>query len=157
MSGQSQERQGRRGIIRAEDGSITIEFVMLLPLLLALLAFAFEFGSVLIAHHTTVNHVRAASRYLARTQLTAAQIAAAEQIVRTGVPSGGVEPGWMADADIDITPSYSTFGGVNFREPGQVVRIRAQIDFPLTIFSFTGDDRPTIPFAVVDDMRFAGE
>ena len=62
MSGQKKYKPRRA--FRHEDGSITVEFVVTFPLILAALAFSFEFGRLFIAHHTAVNNVRAAVRYL---------------------------------------------------------------------------------------------
>jgi hypothetical protein len=36
------------------------------------------------------------------------------------------------------------------------LRIAVRVEYPLTIFSFAGDGRATIPFAVVEDLRFVG-
>jgi Flp pilus assembly protein TadG len=142
---------------RAEKGAVTIEFVVTFPLLLVVLALSFEFGRLFLAHHATVNNVREAVRYLSRSDLSAVQLAIADEIVRTGAAAGGAAPDWLADADIAITPSFSSFGSTNFRVSGQVVRVRATVDFPMLIMDFAADGVTTIPFIVVDDIPHFGD
>ncbi len=149
--------QRRRNFFRKEDGSITVEFVVTFPLILAALAFSFEFGRMFVAHHTIVNNVRSAVRYLSRSDLSAARQTEAEQIVRTGVPSGGAEPEWVESADIQIVPSQSTFTDANFRTGGQIVRVQATVNFRFLIATFIGDERATIPIVIVEDIRHIGD
>jgi len=142
---------------RNEDGSITIEFVVTFPLILCALAFSFEFGRMFIAHHTLVNNVRSAERYLARSDLSATRIDEAEQIILTGFPSGGVQPPWIESDDIDIDTSASTFTDANFRKGGQVIRIEATINFQFLIANFLGGDNGTIPITVAEEIVYTGE
>jgi Flp pilus assembly protein TadG len=142
---------------KAQGGSVTIEFVVTFPLLLAALGMSFEFGQLFLAHHDTVNNVREAARYLSRGDLSAAQLAVADEIVRTGAPAGGTAPDWLAAAQVTITPSYTTFTNTNFRVSGQVVRVRVDVDFPMTIFDFAVDGHTSIPFVVIDDIRHFGD
>jgi Flp pilus assembly protein TadG len=146
------------GFRRDERGAATIEFVVTLPLFLAALAFAFEFGQIFLAHQATVNNVRAASRYLSRSDLSGDDITRATNMVRTGQLTGGSAPTYLlaANADVSIDPEYTTFSDANFSRSGVTARIFARVDFPLTIFGFLGDNRPTIPFVVVEDFRFVG-
>jgi Flp pilus assembly protein TadG len=155
MSGREHRRSGGN-FARDRNGAVTIEFVVTFPLFLAALAFAFEFGRLFVAHHTVVNNVRAAARYLARSDLSATAQANAEQIVRTGAISGGTEPSWMSGANIVVNPAYAAYSDADFIIAGQTVQIRANIDFPLSIFGFTGDGRSAIPFGVVEDERHIG-
>lgn len=150
------KNKGRGGFARDRNGAVTIEFVLTFPLFLAALAFSFEFGRLFVAHHTVVNNVRAATRYLARSDLSATAQANAEQIVRTGAISGGTEPSWMSGASIVINPAYGAYSDADFIIAGQTIRITARIDFPLSIFGFTGDGRAAIPFGVIEDERHIG-
>ncbi|GJL94635.1 MAG: hypothetical protein DHS20C05_10400 [Hyphococcus sp.] len=131
--------------------------MVLFPVILAALAFSFEFGRLFIAHHTTVNNVRAAVRYLSRSDLTAAQQDTARAIVRTGQPSGATAPDWMTGANITITPSQSTFSDTDFRTGGQVIRIQAEVNFPLSLFGFINDGRTGVPITIVEDIRHIGD
>ncbi len=146
-----------RRFLRRDDGSITVEFVITYPLILAALAFAFEFGRMFIAHHMLVNNVRSAERYLARSDLSTGRISEAEEIIRTGAPSGGDMPKWATSIDVVITPAQATFTDVNFREGSQVIRIDATMNFQPLIASFFGGANGTIPIAVIEDIRHVGE
>ena len=144
--------------IAARDGSATIEFVVTLPLFLAALAFAFEFGQIFLAHQSTVDNARMAARYLSRSDLSATDITRATNMVRTGRVTGGTAPDYLtaANATVTITPSYSTFSTPTFSRSGQTTRVKVLVNFPLTIFGFIGDTRATIPFVVVEDLRYVG-
>ena len=141
-----------------KNGTATIEFVVTVPLFLTALAFAFEFGQIFLAHQSTVNNVRSAARYLSRSDLSANDISRATNLVRTGQLVGGTAPEYLtaANATVTITPSYTTFAPPTFSRAGQTSRIVAKVNFPLTIFGFIGGNRTTIPFAVVEDLRFIG-
>ncbi len=147
----------KRRFLMASDGSVTIETVVLFPMLLIALTFSFEFGRLFIAHHTTVNNVRSAVRYLSRSDLSATQQNQAEAIVRTGKPTGGTAPDWMTGATITITPAQSTFTDTDFRTGGQIIRIRAEVNFPVSLFGFINDQRSGIPITIVEDIRHIGD
>lgn len=161
-----------RRFLRAEDGSLTIEFVVMMPVLLAGLAFAFEFGRLMIAHHTTVNNVRSATRYLSRADLALVENTGStvrtqvDNIIRTGVPTGGELPAWVNDADditIVVTPAQATFSDADFRDNGQVLRVQTTVNFRFLIFQFINifnDPTPQggfIPIVIVEDMRHVGD
>lgn len=150
-------RRAKKLFSRDEHGAVTIEFVVTLPLFLATLAFAFEFGQIFLAHQSTVNNVRAATRYLSRSDLSATDLTEAENLIRTGRLVGGTAPEWLADADVAIDTAYSAFGPPDFSRAGNTVRIVTRVDYPLSIFGFASDDGiASIPFVVVEDFRFIG-
>lgn len=150
-----------RRFTKTDNGTATIEFVVAIPMFLAALAFAFEFGQIFLAHQGTVDNVRAAARYLSRVDLTNDAKLCAETLVRTGklniddgvcdLPGPGDYPSYLspANANIDINLNYGL--------PGQKrVRIKANVDVPLTIFGFVGSDIAKIPFVVVEDLPAPG-
>lgn len=157
MMKRSGGRRCRKNFFRSANGAITIEFVVTFPLILAALAFSYEFGRLFIAHHTTVNNVRSAIRYLIRTDLSQQRQDEAEQIVLTGRPSGGTAPDFMTGASVTITPSQSTFTDTNFRVGGQTVRIEVTAQFQLFLFGFLGSNLTTIPITIVEDSRHYGD
>lgn len=139
--------------------AVTIEFVVTLPMFLAALAFAFEFGQIFLAHQSTVNNVRSAARYLARSDQSANDLIRVENIVRTGLPVGGTAPDYLnsTNASVDIDTTHKTFGPPNFTRSGTTTRIRTEVSYPLSIFGFTGNGSlVSIPFVVVEDLRFVG-
>lgn len=150
-------RQGR--FLKDTKAAVTVEFVVTLPMFLAALAFAFEFGQIFLAHQSTANNVRAATRYLSRSDLSSTDLTRAENIVRTGIPVGGTAPDYLntANATVNINPSYRTFGPPEFSRSGQTVRIRTEVTFPLSIFGLVdGGASLSIPFVIVEDIRFVG-
>lgn len=143
--------------VKGADGSVTIEFVVTIPLFLAALAFAFEFGQAFLAHQSTVNNVRSASRYLARVPVSQAASDCARAIVQTGKLN-------MQDSGLCPLPSTSSYPSYLAPESATIevtqdnarVRIRARVDFPLSIFGLAADAAPAIPFVVVEDVRYVG-
>ena len=115
---------------RDRDGAVTIEFVVTLPLFLVALAFAFEFGQIFLAHQSTVNNVRAASRYLSRTAVTPANLACAQDIVRTGrmVLSAGACAAPAARGELPATPHFRQPELLRTDRPGSLRHRR--VEFP---------------------------
>lgn len=157
----------RRNFARDENGLVTIEFVVMIPLFLAVLAFSFEFGRVFVVHHGIVNNARSAARYLARASIAGncvkpaamSCIDRARMIVRTG-KLDGVEadaPAWLPASAVVITPAYSTFTSANFREAGQTLRIDVRATYPLDIFGFAAAGFTGIRLRIVEDERYIGE
>src|SRR5436305_7452424 len=81
------------------NGSVTVEFIATLPLLLVTLAFSFEFGYALWAYDVASRDVQAAARYLARAcsagvtpcTLSATDTTKALNVAMTGSPTGTVK------------------------------------------------------------------
>ena len=134
---------------RDEGATAAIEFVVTLPMFLAMLAFAFEFGQLFLAHQTTVNNVRSAARFLSRVALTEANENRAERIIRTGQPDPGITaPPYLATACVPPRPDCI------IRNAGvERFHIEVRVNYPLTIFSLIGgNNQTTIPFVVVEDV-----
>lgn len=142
--------------LRNERGAVTIEFVVTLPLFLAALAFAFEFGQIFVAHQSTVHNVRAASRYLARTDAGDADVDRARNIVRTGQLVGGITPDYLETADLDVEFERSIDPADPQRPTIRIWRIRAEVDYQPVLFGFIGGGSITIPFVVREEFRIVG-
>lgn len=151
------QRRNLESFQACQRGAVTIEFVMTIPLFLAALAFAFEFGRFFLAHQSTVNNVRSAARYLSRVEITDANFDCAKYIVRTGrmdfgdgvcaAPDEGDYPDYLAPANADIAIARNA----------QRIFIRTDVRFPLTIFGFVdGSGRSNLRFAVQEDVRWVG-
>lgn len=54
------------GLIRSRDGVASVEFVIILPLLLLFLAVAIDFGRLFMDYHAISKSIRDATRYLTR-------------------------------------------------------------------------------------------
>ena len=146
------KRQSEKNFARSDRGAVTIEFVCTMPLFLAALAFAFEFGQFFLAHQSTVHNVRAASRYLSRTDMTFSDRARARTIVRTGQISNGTAPDYLASADIDIELEDVINPGPD-TPPIRIWKISARVDYQPLLFGFIGGDNITLPFVVREDFR----
>ena len=72
-------KQKVRGFIRDEAGSASIEFVVTLPLLIALLAISFEYGRAFAIREALDSAVRDATRFLARAPATLVDDAAGQR------------------------------------------------------------------------------
>src|SRR5262252_8844339 len=66
-TGEGKMRTGKvKALFLDRAGSMTVEFVAVIPVLLAALAFSFEFGRALWAYDVMTRDVRAGVRYLSR-------------------------------------------------------------------------------------------
>jgi hypothetical protein len=141
--------------VRDEHGAVTIEFVVMMPIFLAALAFAYEFGQIFLAQQSTINNVRAAGRYLARVALIDSNRDKAEGIVRLGkLPS--------ADPDDDDPPDYledacGLAGPHCITIDDDKIDIVVRVNYRLSIFGFIDSDAPaTLPFTVHEHYRWVG-
>lgn len=137
---------------RSDDGAVTIEFVCSLPLFLVALAFAFEFGQFFLAHQSTANNVRAATRYLSRTDASIQSQIIARRIVRTGELSGGTAPGYLRFADVDFDLEDVINPGPD-RPSISIWKLTTRVSYQPTLFGFLGGQNLTIPFVVREDFR----
>jgi Flp pilus assembly protein TadG len=153
------KRRDFKRFSKDSTGAITIEFVVTLPLFLAALAFAFEFGQIFLAHQSTVNNVRSAARYLARTSLTADDFDRANSIIRTGQVAGGSAPDYLAGE------CATSFSCATFDSDTNQLRVQVRVNYPLALFGFISDDtrpcvddngRPCIPFVVEEHVGWVG-
>jgi Flp pilus assembly protein TadG len=159
------KRPAFRSFLADRQGLGTIEFVATLPMFLAALAFAFEFGMLFLAHQSVTNNVRAATRFLSRVPApySSENRAIAVNLIRTGQPFGGTPPSFLAGV---CTPSSSCMASTNIGGNTRVT-ISVHIDYPLTIFNFAersgdpfndapGPNRATIPFVVRESAEAIG-
>jgi Flp pilus assembly protein TadG len=136
--------------VRNEHGAVTIEFVVMLPVFLAALAFSYEFGQLFLAQQSTINNVRAAGRYLARVELNGTNENNAERIIRRGVLSGGTTPDYMVGVCQAPNPDCITFDG-------DTIDIVVRVNYPLSIFGFIDSNAPaTLPFTIHEHYRWVG-
>lgn len=86
----------------SQDGSVTVEFIVTLPVLLAALAFCYELGRAFLAYEIASADVQLAVRYLARSNVAAcaqvnasscAAVSQAENVAKCGAPNCS-DPHW---------------------------------------------------------------
>ncbi len=165
----------------AEKGSVTIEFVIGLPLLLLALVFIFEFSSMFWTYHIATNNVRDATRYLSRAPLTATFLSNATNIALTGDPTNTVGTYvWNSKActaasatgckDVPstsgpcviINQDVRDFTTTNFNAAGKVISVEACIPYPTPLFglvnALSGGSIPsTLTLGIFEETRWFGE
>lgn len=122
-----------RSFVRDERAAVTVEFVIALPLLLAMMVFAVQYGNAIRVRNSLDSATRDAARYLARTPLD---------------PSGALNPYFSARAQQIVTTQIGdkaenifVMSSANATEAS--VTIRADVPFPLlrmTGFYDPGED-----------------
>ena len=127
-----------RQFARKSNGSVTVEFIAILPLLFVTLVFSFEFGYALWAYDVATRDVRAAVRYYARTNPLDAT--SAQNVAMTGSPTGTVKhfPWNLANSPtINFTTPVLNFnaGGL-YRQSGEVVQAQASVPLTLTLLGY---------------------
>lgn len=148
---------------RDEQGGVTLEFVIGLPLLMVAMVFVFEFSTLFWAHHIATNNVRSAVRYLARAPLEEPYLTQATNMARTGnalATTGSY--GWMDAVAITVEQANDNFSKPDFRNDGQIIRIRADIPFVLNTLAmmnaFSGNATANnLTVSVVEEARHIGE
>jgi len=127
------------------SGSMTVEFVVLVPLLLAALVFSFEFGRALWAYDVMTRDVRAAVRYLSRTSAApavpncpAATQTEAENMAKRGLPGGTAADDHFPWKDSAPTFGCSTtaFSSAQFSQDGSVITMTANVPITLSFLEF---------------------
>ncbi len=125
-----------RNFIANSNGSMAVEFVVLVPMLLSALVFSFEFGKAFWAYDTITRDLRGAVRYLARASTDCSTFhTEAENIATTGVTSGGTAHfPWTGSPAFNYT--YAPFSGPNYNSSGTVVTMKADVPITLTFLDF---------------------
>lgn len=152
--------------LRKCDGSITVEFVALTPVLLVALVFSFEFGRALWAYDVMTRDLRAASRFLSRDfgALSDSNKTQAENVAQTGSPSGTTKhfPWNECNECFSFVPVRSYTDG-EFNKDVTVYRISASVPLTLSFLEFFNsvlgsDSIPTsYTLVVADEVRWIGE
>lgn len=101
-----------------ESGSATVEFIVMLPVLLAALAFCYELGRAFLAYEIASSDVQSAVRYFARSNVAACPtpidstcpaVVQAENVARCGKPASCVTPHWpWNDYETGAQPDFAS-------------------------------------------------
>lgn len=128
---------------RSNSGSMTVEFVATLPMILAALAFIFEFGRAIWAHQVITKGVRDASRFISRAPITAGNEAAikaqAENLAKTGQLSGGTAGfPWNNSTTFTINLAVGSYTTPDYANDFDVAQISAAVPMDLAMLAFMG-------------------
>ena len=145
---------------RDSEGSATVEFVIVMPVLLTALVFAFEFGRALFAYEVITSDVESAVRYISH--VPSSQCAAfsgndvtnAQNLAECAVlPTSGTTPAactaphfpWNSSsgASLSVTNAQSfskldSNGNVVFDASGNVVQVKAEVPLTLAMLGYMG-------------------
>jgi Flp pilus assembly protein TadG len=154
-----------RGLIRkfAHDplGSMTVEFVAMVPVLVLTLVVGFEFGRALWAYDVMTRDVRAAVRYLSRTNpYDATAKTQATNVAKTGTPDGTtLHFPWTNAAT--VTYSETAFTTANYSVNGNVITATATVPITLSMLTVLNRFRSSAAatsytLVVTDQVRWIG-
>jgi hypothetical protein len=130
-----------RDLFRSRNGSITVEFVAFAPLLIAALAFSYEFGRAFWAFDVVARDVRAGVRYLARMPTLPAPPecpASAKNIIQTGQLAGEKHFPWrdVPEEDIEFACALTPFASGNYNSDGQIISMTATVPVTLSLLDW---------------------
>ncbi|MCX8225014.1 MAG: pilus assembly protein [Sulfitobacter sp.] len=150
-----------------EDGAILVEFSLVMPVMLLLLALSIEASRMMWSYQTVIAGVRDAGRYMAR--VTPANICTSggsvagmsstlKDIVEKDIGGNNLFPASITVNS--VTPSYSCVSGTYRVSPAAVAQVSANvtIQFPLSgILHLFGDGISTVNTDVTDRSRIFGQ
>ena len=158
-----------------QNGSMTVEFVTIAPLLIAALVFSFEFGRAFWAFDVLARDVRAAVRYMARDTAAIPPYAdntcpdAARYIAQTGSPKAAdftqanKHFPWkgVPEADLGFScPVARLITVPEYNDSGSVVRMEVSVPLTLSLIQFinrvSGASIPSYPLTVSYEARYIG-
>ncbi len=162
MNVPSTDRMSKRRVRsfgRADDATVMVEFVMVLPVLLILLFIMIGTGMQLWYHNIVNQGVRDATRYLSRVPIDGTTIAQAQQVALTGTPDGTgtgyafwSEPNTVAVEQLTTT----TNGALSGVDPVVTIRVTATVPVNTPVLRYFGLGAITT-IVVADEARHIGE
>lgn len=150
-----------------QDGAIIVEFALVMPVMLLLLALTIEASRMMWSYQTVIAGVRDAGRYMAR--VTPADICTSgdsvtglsttlKNIVEKDIGGNILFPASIAVTS--VTPSYSCVTGTYRVNPAAIAQVSANvtIQFPLGgVLSLFGDGLSSVTTQVTDRSRVFGQ
>lgn len=150
-----------RNFANDHRGSMTVEFVAMVPVLVLTLVVGFEFGRALWAYDIITRDVRAAVRYLSRTNpYDATAKTQATNVAKTGSPSGTtLRFPWTNAATVAY--SETAFTTANYSVNGNVITATATVPISLSMLTVLNRFRSSTvatsyTLVVTDQVRWIG-
>ena len=150
------------GFRRDQRGNAVLEFVITLPLVLAMLVLIAEFGRAIWYHHVVTKGVRDATRYLSRApeDQFATFAERAGHLAMTGVPDASATPvhAWWTDvATVTVSPAPVELAAPPlFRTPFDVVSVQAAVPVSFPALVLLGR-ATSITIGAADQARYIGD
>lgn len=151
-----------RAFAKDNRGLITVEFVCVLPMILAAMYFVFEFGRAFWAYEVASQDVRSAVRYLSRaeqvdfTNTGGGYILKAENLAKTGTAdaSSSMHYPWTASSTISV--STTAFSDSDYNVNGSVITMAASIPITLSFLAFIGANTD-YTISITDNAQYIGD
>ncbi|WP_372834647.1 TadE/TadG family type IV pilus assembly protein [Puniceibacterium confluentis] len=156
-----------RNFLNREDGSVLVEFALVMPLMLAVFAVTVESAKMMKSYQAAVAGVRDAARYMARTTPSnicdtggsvADLTATLKDIVENDLGGNALMP---SSVTVNyVTPSYSCVIGSYRVSPAPVGTVTANmtLQFPLSgILDLFGGSLSTQTTTITDQARIFGQ
>ena len=138
---------------------MTVEFVAIIPFLFAGFVFSYEFGRALWAYDVLTRDVRAAVRYLSRTQLS--ETTKATNVAQRGVADTSVQKHFPWNESCSTAASIAfdtatTFTSPNFNTDGNIIKATATVPMQLSFLDFLGYSNCVVVLSVEGESRHIG-
>jgi TadE-like protein len=148
-------------LLGEERGSLVVEFVIVLPLMLGLLILIAEFGRAFWYHQIVTKGVRDGVRYLSRAPAAEFDAFAlqARYLAMTGRPDSSAPPAfrWWTDvATVTVDPREEVGAPPAFRAPFERITMQAAVPVSFPLLAWIGQD-PTITIVAADQVRYIGD
>ena len=148
-------------LLRQERGSLVVEFVIALPLILAMLILIAEFGRAFWYHQIVTKGVRDGVRFLSRAPAAEFDQFAlrARYLAMTGQPDSAAPPAhsfWTDIATVTVAAPEEVGGPPQYRGPFERITMQAAVPVSFPLLTWIGQD-PTITIVATDQARYIGD
>ncbi len=148
-------------LLGEERGSLVVEFVIVLPLILGLLILIAEFGRAFWYYQIVTKGVRDGVRYLSRAPVAefADFAEQARYLAMTGRPDPSAAPAysWWTDiATVTVAAPEEVGGPPQFRMPFERITMQAAVPVSFPLLAWIGQDT-TITIVATDQARYIGD
>lgn len=148
-------------LLGEERGSLVVEFVLVLPLVLGVLVLIAEFGRALWYHQIVTKGVRDGVRYLSRAPEAdfATHAEQAKYLAMTGQPDISAAPAydWWTSVDtITVSGPDELALPPLFRTPFERIGLQATVPVSFPLLALIGQET-TITIVADDEARYIGD
>jgi hypothetical protein len=148
-------------LLGEERGSLVVEFVIMLPLVLGMLILIAEFGRAFWYHHIVTKGVRDGVRYLSRAPAAQFDVYAerARYLAMTGHADSSAAPvyDWWTDIDtVTASAPEELAAPPLFRTTFERVTLQAAVPVPFPLLALFGQE-PTVTIVAADQARYIGD
>jgi Flp pilus assembly protein TadG len=148
-------------LLGEERGSLVVEFVIALPLILLVLILIAEFGRAFWYHHIVTKGVRDGVRYLSRAPEAEFDDYAerARYLTMTGTADSAAAPAyaWWTDvATVTVSPPEVLGGPPLYRTPFERIAVQAAVPVPFPLLALLGQEA-TLTIVAADQARYIGD